>query len=145
MTEVDFHTGVAEPVAYACRLLRKAVRRGARVQVTAAPEVLEALDRALWTFEPGEFVPHLRMPGAPADMARRTPIWLCVSAIEEDGPDVLVNLGAPAPQRLTPFRRVIELVSANPEEASQGRQRWRHYQSLGLPLNHHVQPDAAAR
>ena len=51
MTEVEFHTGVADPLGFACRLLRKAYRRGARVLVTAPPERLAQLDRLLWTFD----------------------------------------------------------------------------------------------
>jgi hypothetical protein len=35
MTEVEFHTGVDEPLGFACRLLRKAYRKGSRVLVTA--------------------------------------------------------------------------------------------------------------
>ncbi|MBE0547608.1 MAG: DNA polymerase III subunit chi, partial [Rubrivivax sp.] len=40
MTEVEFHTGVAGPLAYACRLLRKAYRAGVRVILTAPPATL---------------------------------------------------------------------------------------------------------
>ena len=58
MTEIAFHVNVPDRLAYACRLLRKAVRQGARVAVTAPPATLRGLDRALWTFEPTEFVPH---------------------------------------------------------------------------------------
>ena len=59
MTEVEFHTGVADPTAFACRLLRKACRAGVRVLVTASPAPLVALDRALWTFAERDFVPHV--------------------------------------------------------------------------------------
>ena len=140
MTEVEFHTGVADPVAYACRLLRKALRQGSRVQVTAAPDVLLALDRGLWTFEPGDFVPHVRMPGAPANLARRSPLWLCLTAQQVDAPEILVNLGAAVPLTVTTLRRVIELVSDASDDVAAGRQRWRQYQALGLPLKHHVHP-----
>ena len=80
MTEVEFHTGVADAVSFTCRLLRKAYRAGARVLVTAPADMLAELDRALWTFEPHEFVPHVRMPGAAEALASRTPIWLSLDA-----------------------------------------------------------------
>lgn len=138
MTEVEFHTGVAQPLEFACRLLRKAVRQGARVQVSAPPETLAALDRALWTFEERDFVPHVRMPGAPEAVARRTPIWLVATAQAAGAPRVLVNLGCEAPADLDGLDRVIEIVSAEAGEAEQGRLRWRAYKALGLPLKHHV-------
>ena len=69
LTEVEFHTGVADPVGFACRLLRKAYRQGARVLVTAPGPRLGELDRALWTFEERDFVPHVRVPGAGAAVA----------------------------------------------------------------------------
>ena len=61
MTQVEFHTGVADTVHFACRLLRKAYRQGERLLVTAPAHTLEALDRALWTFAAQEFIPHRRM------------------------------------------------------------------------------------
>ena len=83
MTQVEFYTGVADPVAFACCLLRKAARQGVRVQVTAPPAVLSQLDRSLWTLEAQDFVPHVRMPGAPAAVAGRTPIWLTAAVLQD--------------------------------------------------------------
>jgi len=141
-TEVEFHTGVADKVGFACRLLRKAYRRGARVLVTAPRDVLALLDRELWTFDEREFVPHVRLaPGASAAMVRRSPIWL-VEALDgpapAGAPDVLVNLGAPAPPDLTPFARVIEVVASGADDEGAGRERWRDYRARGLAVVHHA-------
>ena len=62
MTEITFHFNVRDRAAYACRLLRKASRRHARIAVTADEEMLSMLDRQLWEFEPVEFIPHIRVP-----------------------------------------------------------------------------------
>ena len=142
MTEVEFHTGVVEPVAFACRLLRKAARQGVQVQVTAPPDVLAVLDRSLWTFEERDFVPHVRVPGANAAVAQRTPIWLTAALLTEAAPRVLVNLGGPMPTPIDALDRIIEIVSAEPDEAALGRERWREYKALGLSIRHHA--DAAA-
>ena len=58
MTEVEFHVNVPDRLQYACRLLRKAYRQGARVLVRAPAPRLMRLDRELWTFVEREFLPH---------------------------------------------------------------------------------------
>ncbi len=132
--EVEFHTGVADAVDFACRLLRKAYRKGARVVVTAPRELLATLDRALWTFDERDFVPHARI-GAGSALSARTPIWL-VDGVPPDGaPEVLVNLGAEAPADPARFARIIEIVSV--EDADPGRRRWRDYKARGLEVRHH--------
>lgn len=142
MTEVEFHTGVHDAPGFACRLLRKASRQGTRVLVTAPAEALSALDRLLWTFEEREFLPHVRVPGAPAATAALTPIWLSVNAVAAaampDSPRVLVNLGADAPPSPASWQRVIEIVAAEPDEAARGRERWRAYKAAGLEIRHHA-------
>jgi len=143
VNEVEFHTGVVDPLAYACRLLRKAYRSGARVLVTAPPATLALLDRALWTFEEREFLPHVRQPGAPEAVAARTPIWLAPRADLPAVPPLLVNLGADAPADLSPFERLIEIVGSEAEEADRGRQRWRAYKARGLGIVHHRSDIAA--
>lgn len=138
MQVVEFHTGLADPLAFACRLLRKAQRQGHRLLVTAPLLQLAELDTLLWTFDPQSFVPHVRLPEAAAALAARTPIWLCEQAPPGDVPPVLVNLGAPLAQGLERFRRLIEVVSHDVEDAQAGRERWRSYKALGLDIKHHV-------
>jgi DNA polymerase III subunit chi len=138
LTEVEFHTGVADRVSFACRLLRKANRQGARVLVTAPDEVLAELDRALWEFEERDFLPHVRMPGAKPAVAARTPVWLARDAALSGAPRLLLNLGAEAPADMTSLERLIEVVSAEPDDAEQGRQRWRAYKAAGLEIKHHA-------
>ena len=132
MTEVEFHTGVADPVAFAGRLLRRAARQGVRVQVTAPPEVLALLGRNLWTAEAQDFVPHVRMPGASGAVAARTPIWLTANALHDGAPRVLMNMGAHLAPDAAALDRVIEIVSSDPDLAAEGRERWRGYKTLGL-------------
>jgi len=135
--EVEFHTGVADAIGFACRLLRKAYRKGARVVVTAPAPLLAKLDRELWTFDERDFVPHLRWPGDAAQAAR-TPIWLVDGALPAGAPEVLVNLGADAVADLSAFDRVIEIVSSDADEEAAGRRRWRDYKARGLTITHHA-------
>jgi len=137
--EVEFHTGVADKLGFTCRLLRKAYRKGARVLVTAPAPLLATLDRELWTFDERDFVPHLRLAGAPnTALARRTPIWLVDGEPPAGAPDVLVNLGAAPPADLSPFTRIIEVVSAEADDEQGGRERWRDYKARGLAVVHHA-------
>lgn len=134
---VAFHTGVADPVPFTCRLLRKAVRQGARVLVTAPAPLIAELDTALWTFEAQEFVPHARVP-VPARLAARTPIWLCDGTVPPDAPRLRVNLGTEPPHTAAEVDRVIEVVGDSPEARQAGRERWRHYeQGWGVKPEHH--------
>jgi DNA polymerase III subunit chi len=139
MTEVSFHTNVPHLLGYTCRLLRKASRQGAQVVVTAPPATLAALDTALWTFDPLDFVPHLlHAPGsAVAERLRATPVWLVQHAADAVSHEVLVNLGPVAPEGFESFARVIEIVSTDDDARTAGRQRWKHYASRGYAIKHH--------
>ena len=139
MTEVSFHTGVADVLAYACRLLRKASRKGSSVVVCAPDERLGELDRALWTFDERDFVPHLRLARGAAVPAhlQATPIWLVEPDIPAPAQEVLVNLGpAPVPG-FEAYGRVLEIVGRDDESVRSGRARWRHYTERGYAIVHH--------
>lgn len=139
MTEVSFHFNVPDRTAYACRLLRKATRSGAQVVVTAPAAALSALDRALWVFDPLEFIPHLMArPGqAVPERLLATPIWLLEDASMATHHDVLVNLGPDAPNGFETFARLIEIVSTGEDERGAARLRWKHYATRGYPIQQH--------
>ena len=138
MKDVEFHTGVVDPTDFACRLLRKVHRQGARVQVTAPPALLDELDRQLWTFDEREFLPHVRLPAAPAALHARTPIWLTAAVTTQPGaPRLLLNLGADAPEDLQALDRLIEVLSTDETAVQAGRARWRAYKAAGLNVVHH--------
>lgn len=138
MTEVQFHTGMADPLAYACRLLRKSQRSGARVAVTAEPAALDRLDVLLWTFEPLEFLPHarLRAGAQPAPRMAGTPIWLVDRPLEAPSHEVLVNLGPELGAGFESFERLFELVGCEPDEAVTGRRRWQQLKARGYRVTH---------
>ncbi|MDE2080073.1 MAG: DNA polymerase III subunit chi [Burkholderiales bacterium] len=138
-TAVEFHTGIGDCAVYACRLLRKAYRRGTRLLLTAPPARLAEIDRGLWVLDERDFIPHLRLPAADAGRLARTPIWLAEHADAVDpAPALLVNVGAGAPARPAAFERLIEIVGLEPDEVERGRARWRAYRAAQLPVTHHV-------
>ena len=139
MTEVSFHFNVPDRLAYACRLLRKATRAGARVAVTAPGQTLSDLDRVLWTFDPIDFVAHRRLPAGEAVPARLspTPVWLLDRVADAPDHDVLLNLGEEMPQGFESFERVIEIVSMSNQERHAARERWKHYSARGYAITRH--------
>ncbi len=138
MTEVQFHFNVPDRLSYACRLLRKASRAGG-VAVTGEPETLSRLDRALWTFDPQDFVPHLLLAdgGEPPPRLRRTPIWLVARAEQAAHQPVLVHLGDEPAIGFESFARLIEVVSTDAAEREAARLRWKHYAARGYAIAKH--------
>jgi DNA polymerase-3 subunit chi len=139
--KVEFHTGVSDKLAHACRLLRKTQAAGAEVVVTGDASLLDRLDQALWTFEALAFVPHarLRASGAPGAVHARTPLWLADDPARCPQRGVLVNLGPEMAPAWQEFGRVIEIVDASDTDSVQARQRWRAYNAAaGVELVHHT-------
>ena len=144
MTAVEFHTGIDDKVGFACRLLRKAYRKGSSLVVTGPAPLLATLDRELWTFAERDFIPHLRLtPATATAAASRTPIWLVDGDVPAAAPGVLVNLGAPAPADPARFERIIELLSADADDLQAGRERWRAYVAAGMSPVRHAEPGGA--
>jgi DNA polymerase-3 subunit chi len=144
--KVEFHSGVAEPLAHTCRLLRKAHAAGARVVVHAPPATLQQLDQALWTFDALSFVPHVRMRAGerPGALQARTPLWLVDDVASVPDREVLVNLGVEMVDGWESFARVIEVVSADEQSSVAARRRWRLYaQRPGVEMIHHAAKAAA--
>ena len=143
MTDIAFHTGIANPLDYACRLLRKAYRSGARVAVHAEAPLIDRLDQALWTFEPLEFVPHIVLPrdGGDARRLAATPIVLVKGAATAPAEcRIGVTLaGHPVPE-VEAFDRLIAIVGLDPEHREAGRERWREYQRAGHAVTNVAKP-----
>ncbi|KND59440.1 DNA polymerase III chi subunit [Candidatus Burkholderia verschuerenii] len=136
MTRIDFHTNVGDPLAYACRLARKAYASGKALVVLAESRRLAAFDEQLWTFAPLEFVPHCM---AKSPLAADTPVVLASSLDDAPHHQVLVNLGAPVPAQFARFERLIEIVGNDEEELSAGRERFRFYRDRGYAIETHKQ------
>ncbi len=141
MKLVEFHHGMGDKLAYACRLLRKAYRSGSRVVVTGDLSTLRQLDRQQWVFDEQEFLPHVCTSAGQAWPARwsDTPVWLTDDpASAPPGRGVLINVGNAMPKGIEAFERFFEVVSTEPEDRQSGRQRWRQYEALGWEVKGHV-------
>lgn len=139
MPDVAFHFNAPDKLGYACRLLRKAYLKGARVLVVVDDGDLAALDAALWTQVVGDFVPHSR-PADPSHVQSRSPIHIASEALAQNGATVLVNLRADVPAGFERFARVIEVVTGDENDRFQARERWKRYKARGIePQRHDLQ------
>lgn len=137
MTQIDFHSGVPDKVAYACRLLRKAYASTPRIVVmTEDAAQLAELDKALWTFSATDFLPHAH---ANDPLAPDSAIVLADSdSTELPEAGLLVNLARRAPAQFEAFPRLIEVISSDEEDAAAGRLRYAAYKRQDFPLEHKI-------
>ena len=140
MTRIDFHTNIADKLAYACRLARKAyAARASLVLLAQDAAQAAALDEALWSVSPTDFLPHVMAGDA---LAAHTPILvthLADSALDGLAQGaMLINLSSSTPAILDRFERMFEIISTDPEDAAAGRKRYAAYKQQAYPLTHHV-------
>ncbi len=136
MTRIDFHSDVADKIAYTCRLTRKAWAAGCKIVIHSTDETqLKQLDEALWTFSAQDFLPHVMAGDA---LAVRTPVILAHGNQEVPHHEVLINLSPTTPEHFARFQRLLEIVSSSEPDKLAGRERFRFYKERGYPLEHHV-------
>lgn len=142
MTEIAFHFGAPDRLAYTCRLLRKASATGARLLVRSSEEMTADLDKALWNVGPVDFVTHCDA-SAPPSVRLRSAVLLqsAERALQAEVP-ILVNLSEDVPNGFEQFQRVIEVVSTDEQDRALARKRWKLYTDLGYTITRH---DLAAR
>jgi DNA polymerase-3 subunit chi len=139
MAEIAFHFNAPDKVAYACRLLRKAVASGAKVLVVVPAEQMDHLDQSLWTFSQLEFLPHCRIH-SPQALRQASPVHLATTldAMDNLSPrDVLLNLGDRVCAGFEQFARVIEVVTLEDADRQHARSRWKQYTDQGFDIVRH--------
>ncbi len=139
MTEVSFHFNVPDRTDYTCRLVRKAVRTGAAVVLAGPADAIAHFDRALWSFEETEFLPHRVLEPGEAVNPRLAPtrVWLAEDARTAACHEVLINLGSEPAPGFESFDRLIEVVSGEEADRGAARQRWKHYVDRGYTITRH--------
>ncbi len=148
MTErVDFYVlksaAAKQRWAFACRLAEKAYLRDLRIVI--ANDTLadaQALDDLLWTFNERSFIPHkVCLAGDAVDPA--TPIHLTLEPAAMPGADLLLNLSGRLPANLERYGRIAEIIDADEERRRLGRERFKSYRDLKLPLETHQLDEGA--
>lgn len=139
MTHVSFYILTDEQadaqLRFACRLAEKAHGEGHRLYLRVDDaQTGEQLDKLLWTFRQGSFVPHALLSNLAAkDDPTPVVIGSGEPPLQLDG--VMVNLGSDVPGFFSRFERTLEVVA--PAQRAAARQRYRFYQDRGYPLQTH--------
>jgi len=146
MTDVRFyHLKVTSLDRALPRLLAKAFDAGWRAVVMAgSAERVEALDAALWTFDPGSFLPHGR---ARDDAPEKQPIYLTTREENPAGANLLVLTDGVEvdPAFLGGFERCLDVFDGNdPEAVAAARDRWRRLKEAGHEITYWRQNERGA-
>jgi len=143
MTErVDFYVltsaGSKQRWAFACRLTEKAYLRDLSIVIVNDNLAdAQALDDLLWTFSERSFIPHkVCLDGHTVDPA--TPVHLTFEPTPPPPADLLVNLAGRLPGDLQRYHRIAEIIDADEERRRLGRERFKAYRDLKLPLETHA-------
>jgi DNA polymerase-3 subunit chi len=139
MTQVDFYIlgerAAGNRYLLACRLAEKIYHQGRRIFIhTVSAEEARHMDRLLWTFRQGSFVPHAMQEKTDPSM---TPVIIGSNGEAGEEHDVMINLAPEVPNFFSRFERVAELIDKEPEIKAAGRARFRFYRDRGYPLNTH--------
>ncbi|MGQ3051462.1 MAG: DNA polymerase III subunit chi [Roseateles sp.] len=132
--QVSFYSDAAEPLQYACRLIRRALASGKPVGVCVPAPVAARLDELLWSFDATDFIPHRRWDGATTPALGE--VLLVEDAARLPHRGLLLNLGDEMPGDALGFERVLEVIGTDPARVQAGRARYRVYQQSGAQLDH---------
>ncbi|NCT84787.1 MAG: DNA polymerase III subunit chi [Comamonadaceae bacterium] len=132
--QVSFYSDAADPLHYACRLVRRALASGKPVGVCVPPGDAARLDALLWSFDAAEFIPHRRWDGVTPAVPGE--VLLVEDAARLPHRGLLLNLGDEMPGDALAFERVLEVIGQEPARVQAGRARYRVYQQSGAKLDH---------
>lgn len=139
MTRIDFyltrHSGGRARETTVCKLAHKAFHLGHEIYIlTANADESTQLDRLLWTFSAGSFIPHgLNTVGLDSSMR----VIIGDNEPPESCQDVLISLTATVPRFFDRFKRVVDVVGPGRDARKHARERFRFYRERGYSLQTH--------
>ena len=142
MTErVDFYvlpsSATQQRWTFACRLTEKAYLRDLRIVILSDSLAdARALDDLLWTFNDRSFIPHQLLDDQPLDPSAK--VYLSAASATAPSADLLVNLAARLPDQWERYARIAEIIDADEERRRLGRERFKTYRDLKVPLETHA-------
>lgn len=135
MTRISFYFNADDALDLTRRLIGKARQQALYCLVYTDDAALATqIDQQLWSAEPLSFVPHALCEEAHAS---ETPVLIGTQPDSLPRCDLLINLSAQPPACLARFDRLIEIVTREGTDREKARERYRHYQSRGYPIEKH--------
>lgn len=139
MTEVFFYiledASAEAPAHFACRLAEKAHGAGHRLFIHVADDArAEAMDRMLWQFRQGSFVPHATTSTLAAD-DDLTPVVIGSGEPPAGFNDLLINVESEIDGFFSRFTRHNEIVG--PGNLAAARRRYKYFKDRGYKLTTH--------
>lgn len=141
MTRVDFYLNPTphqhQTLTTACRLSKKAARRGQQVLIhTVDATQTQEIDQLLWTFQSDSFIPH-RVIDKNSLPQHHDVILIAHDHAPECKHEIMINLTHDIPAFFSRFERVAEIVSSDETARQQARHRFKFYRDRGYTLNTH--------
>lgn len=122
----------------ACKLAETAYKRGHKVYIhTPNDGISRDLDRLLWTFSDGSFVPHAVTEANGMTQSDDYPVVIGSREPDETHQDVLIPLLNEVTPYFGRFARVMEAVDSEEADKQQARQRFKAYRDLGIEPQTH--------
>ena len=140
MPEISFYVLASDSqqqrLDFACKLIEKIYRNGQSCYVlTDSAEQAASIDKQLWAFRPGSFIPHQIYNGITPELPQT--ILIGGADIPESRQNLIVNLSENPPPVSPKTERILEILDNSETSKQAGRQRYRHYQQLGLGIVTH--------
>lgn len=136
MPEIRFYHLQRQPVEEALpRLLEKVLQAGHKALVKVPDKGLaETLDKALWIYDPGSFLPHARAGG---DHDADQPVLLTTDDDNPADADVLVLIDGTASPDIERYDRTLYMFDGrNPDIVEAARTHWRDFKAAGLAMSY---------
>lgn len=143
MTRVDFYVlpdkDERSRWQTVCRIAEKAFKHGQAVHVhTGDKAIAGELDRFMWTWRDGSFLPHALFDDQHVD-ANPDVVKIRIGYGQEPLPDteLLINLHSAVPEFFSRLDRVMEIVGGDDATRAAARDRFKFYRDRGYDLNTH--------
>lgn len=123
---------------FACKLIEKIYRNEQSCFVlTDDEQQSDDMDKSLWSFRAGSFVPHQRYQGMLPE--HHNPVLIGTQEIPEGWQRFIINLSTHFPDTVGNTERIVEILDNSEVSKRAGRERYRHYLNAGLRIITHKQ------
>jgi len=121
---------------FVCRLTEKVFHQHHRIFINTGNQSTSArLDKLLWTFNQGSFIPHALATSTTRFSDEK--IIIGHQEIPTTASDVLINMAADVPPAHAQFSRIAEIVYNTEEHKQVSRNRYRYYRDQGYTTSSH--------